>query len=219
MKFRHVLTGKFLVATLASLALIGGATAVFAATAAGQGMVHAIHSQPTSGTSKVASHKNNGHDNDTDSHSSTCPGLPKVKVLATKFALSIDSASDAIHAICALHQGTFKGTTSSNASVTSSHVFGYGEIKMLLTYAQFLASHDKANTGGKLTSNNVRSYLAQALQSCGITSLETCLKTKIPGFKPGTNHSVSTGNTNDQDSNHGHRNGNGKPTSTPTPHH
>ena len=218
MKFMHVFKGKFLVAVLASLALVGGATAVFAASPSGQGIVHAItHAQPTATTPDSAGHKNEGHSNDNDSHGTSCPGLPEVKDLATKFALSADSTSDAVQAICALHQGTFKGTTSSNASVTSSRVFGFGEIDMLLTYAQFLASHDKANTVGNLSSSNARSYLAQALQSCGTTSLETCLKTNIPGFKPGAGDNEGTGDTNDQHSDHGHGNGNGKPTSTPTP--
>jgi len=222
MKFMHVFKGKFLVTVLASLALVGGATAVFASSPAGQGMVHTItHSQPTATTSDNAGHKhqNKSHDNDTSNHTTSCPGLPEVKTLVTKFALSTGGTGDAVQAICALHQGTFKGTTSSNASVTSSRVFGFGEIDMLLTYAQFLASHDKANTAAKLTSNNARSYLAQALQGCGATSLVTCLKTNVPGFKPGPGNSSGTGNTNDQHSNHGQDNGNGKPTSTPTPHH
>ncbi len=216
MKFVQIVKGKLFVAVLASVVLIGGATVAFAATPAGQHMVHTVtHSQSAADTPDKASQKNNGHT--TTSHGNTCPGFPEAQQLASKFSLSTSSTSDAIQAICALHQGTFKGTTSSGTSVTSSRVFGYGEIEMLLTYAQSLASHDKANTGGKLTSDNARSYLAQALQSCGTTPLETCLKTNIPGFHPGS----STGNTNSQNSDHGHGNGNGKPTSTPTPppHH
>lgn len=214
MKFMHIFKGKVLVVALTSLALAGGATAVFAASPAGQGAVHSIaHAQPTPAMPDKASHTNKGHNNDTNSHSTICPGLPEVKELATQFSLSAGSTSDAVQTICALHQGTFKGTTPGNTSVTSSHVFGYGEIEMLLTYAQFLASHDKANAGGKLTSSNARSYLAQALQNCGKTPLETCLKTNVPGFQPGA------GNASDQHSDHGHGNGNGKPTSTPTPHH
>lgn len=219
MKFMHVFKGKFLVIALASLALVGGATAVFAASPAGQGMVHTItHSQSDKTTPDSAGHKSKSQDKGTGNHATSCPGLPEVKDLATKFALSVSSTSDAIQAICALHQGTFKGTTSGNASVTSSSVLGFGEIDKLLTYAQFLASHDKANATGKLTDSNARSYLAQALQSCGTTPLETCLKTNIPGFKPGASNN-STGDTNSQHSNNGHDNGHGKPTSTPTPHH
>ena len=64
MKFMHVFKGKFLVTVLASLALVGGATAVFAASPAGQGMVHAItHVQSTATTPDSAGHKNKGHNN------------------------------------------------------------------------------------------------------------------------------------------------------------
>jgi hypothetical protein len=222
MKFIHVFKTKLLVTVLASLALIGGATAVFASSPTAQDIVHTItHSRPTATTSDTAGHKHTSksHDNDTGNHATSCPGLPEVKDLAMKFALSADGTGDAVQAICALHQGTFKGTPTGNASVSSSRVFGFGEIDMLLTYAQFLASHDKANTAAKLTTSNARSYLAQALQGCGTTSLETCLKTNIPGFKPGAGDNEGTGHTNNQNSDHGHANGNGKPTSTPTPHH
>jgi hypothetical protein len=216
MKFVQIVKGKLFVAVLAGFVLVGGATVAFASTPVGRDIVQTVtHSQSTTSQADKASHKNNGHT--TTSHSNSCPGLPEAQQLAGKFSLSTASTSDAIQAMCALHQGTFKGTTSSGTAVTSSRVFGYGEIEMLLTYAQSLASHDKANASGKLTSDNARGYLAQALQSCGTTPLETCLKTNIPGFHPGS----STGNTNSQNSNHGQGNGNGKPTSTPTPpsHH
>jgi len=212
MKFVQIVKGKLFVAILAGAVLMGGATAAFATTPAGQAMVHAVtHSQSTAAMPDKASDKNHGQT--TTSHGNTCPGLPEAQQLASKFSLGTSSTSDAIQAICALHQGTFKGTTSSGTSVTSSRVFGYGEIEMLLTYAQSLASHDKANAGGKLTSDNARSYLAQALQSCGATPLETCLKANISGFQPGKSTTTPNGNQSD----HGH--GNGKPTSTPTPHH
>ena len=65
-----------------------------------------------------------------------------------------------MEAICTLHTGTFKGTTPSGQAVLSGQVLGYGQIDQLLTSAQDLASHDKANTAGKLTDGNVRAYLA-----------------------------------------------------------
>ena len=214
MKFVQIVKGKLFVVMLAGVVLIGGATVAFAATAAGQDIVHAVtHSQSATAKPDKASHKNNGHS--TTGQGNTCPGLPEAQQLASNFSLSTVSTSDAVQALCALHQGTFKGTTSSGTAVTSSRVFGYGEIEMLLTYAQSLASNDKANTSGKLTSDNARSYLAQALQSCGATPLETCLKTNVPGFQPGKSDATPNGNQSD----HGHGNGNGKPTSTPTPHH
>ena len=207
--------GKLLVAAFASIVLIGSATAVFAATPAGTGIVHSItHVQSSTAAKKdVSSHKNNGHD--ATSHRNSCPGLPEAQQLASKYSLSTASKSSAIQAICALHQGTFKGTTSSGASVSSRRVFGYGEIDMLLAYASYLATHNKTSASSKLTSDNLLSYLAQALKSCGAMPLGTCLKTNIPAFQPGKNNGNGSGTGNS--SNHG----NGKPTSTPTPppHH
>ena len=216
MKFVQIVKGKLFVTMLAGVVLIGGATAAFAATPAGQGIIHArAHAQSTATTAGKASHTDKDHTTTTTGHDNSCPGLPQAQQLASEFSLSAASTGDAVQAICALHQGTFKGTTAGGTSVSSSRVFGYGEIEMLLTYTQSLASHDKANTSGTLTSNNARNYLVQALQSCGATPLETCLKSNIPGFQPGS----STGTTNGQHSDHGHDNGNGKPTSAPTPHH
>jgi hypothetical protein len=218
MKFVRVLQGKLIVVVLVSMAVVGGATA-FAATSTGQGLVHAITGQAhATATPDADRHENNNQDennqDDNNNHASNgdksnCPGLPDAQRLAGQFALGTASTSDDIQAMCALHRGTFTGTTPKGASVSSNRVFGYGEIDALLTYAQFLASHDTANAGGKLTSANARGFLAEAVQSCGTTPLVTCLKTNISGFKPG----------NANDGSHGHGNGNGKPSSTPTPHH
>ena len=214
MKFMQLLKGKLFVTLFAGVVLIGGATVAFASTPAGQGIMHAgVQAHSTATTPGKASHKNKDHTATTTGQGNSCPGLSQAQQLASEFSLSTDSTGDAVQAICALHRGTFKGTTAGGTSINSSRVFGYGEIEMLLTYAQSLAGHDKANTSAKLTSANARSYLSQALQSCGATPLETCLKTNIPGFQTGS----STGNTNSQHSNHGQ--GNGKPTTTPTPHH
>lgn len=218
--------GKLLVAVFASMVLIGSATAVFAATPAGTGLVHSItHVQSSNEAKKdVSSHKNNGHDATSHtSHSNNCPGLPEAQQLASKYSLSTDSKSSAILAICALHQGTFKGTTSSGASVSSRRVFGYGEIDMLLAYASYLATHNKTGASSKLTSDNLLSYLAQALKSCGAMPLGTCLKTNIPAFQPGkSNGNGNTGSHGDgKGTGNSGNHGNGKPTSTPTPpaHH
>jgi hypothetical protein len=212
MKVVRLLPGKLIAIVLVSVALVGGATA-FAATSAGQGLVHEINSQAHAGvTPAVESHGNslqtNNHHADTSSKNS-CPGLPDTQRMATQFALSIDSSSDEIQALCALHQGTFTGTTPNGTSVSSKQVFGYGEIDQLLTYAQFLASRDQANASGKLSSANARSFLAEAIQSCAATPLGVCLKTNIPGFQP----------ANGNGTNHADANGHGKPSITPTPHH
>ncbi len=197
MKLAHLLKGKLLVAALLSITVASGTTAVFAATPAGQGVVHAMMAMAHA---QAATHKNGHH---ASSHkaagrkSSTCPGLPEAQQLAAKYSLSTDRDGDAVQAICALHRGTFVGTTPAGASVSSQRVFGYGEINKLLAAAQFLATHDKAN--GKLTDSNVRSFLALALQHCGTTHLETCLKTHV---QPSNKGDEKGGNG------HGHKHGN-----------
>jgi hypothetical protein len=95
-------------------------------------------------------------------------------------------------------------------AVAASHVYGYGEIDQLLTYTQYLASHDQAYAVGKLTATNVSSSLAMALHSCGSSLLETCLTTNIPDYPPGR------GEHGNENSGKGSGSGN-KPT-TPTPH-
>jgi hypothetical protein len=210
MKLVSLLRGKVLALALVSVAVVGGATAVFAATPTGQNIVHTITGSEHAGKTLDV----NNHDNNSG-NKSNCPGLPDAQQLATKFSLSTSSTGNDIQAICSLQQGTFKGTTSNGTSVNSSRVFGYGEIDMLLTYAQFLATQDKTNAGGKLTSDNVASFLAQAVTSCGSTPLNTCLKTNIPNFQPGNGHANGSGSNNGN----GNNNDGGKPTSTPTPHH
>lgn len=196
MELLHLLKGKLLVALLAGVAVVGGGVA-FAATPAGQQALHTIttsaHATVTPGAA--------GQDHHTQNNA--CAGQADAQHLAAQFSLSAASDSDAVQAICALHAGAFKGTIPGGNAVSSSRVFGYGEIEQLLTYAQYLASHDQSNQDGKLTTANARGYLAEALQNCGTTPLETCLQAKIPGYHPGT----------------GDGNGGGKPTSTPTPHH
>jgi len=139
---------------------------------------------------------------------SSCPGLSQAQKLAASYHLSTGSQGDAVKAICALHQGTFKGATGDGTLVTASRIYGYGEIDQVLTYAQYQASHDDTNPGGKLSDTNVSSYLAAVLQSCGASSLTTCLQTHIPNYQPANQN----GNGNGQGK------GN-KPTATPTPHH
>jgi hypothetical protein len=201
MKLAHLLKGKLLVAALLSITVASGTTAVFAATPAGQGVVHAMMAMAHA---QAATHKNGHH---ASSHkaagrkSSTCPGLPEAQQLASKYALSTGKDGDAIQAICALHRGTFVGTTPAGAVVSSQRIFGYGEINKLLASAQFLATHDKANASGKLTDSTVRSYLALALQHCGTTSLERCLKTKV---QPGNSGSNKGGNGHKHGNSNGH---------------
>jgi len=161
----------------------------------GQGQGNASKPTATPGTQQNG--QGSGQPNQ---NPSACPGLPDAQKLAKSYHLSTSSQGAAVLAICALHQGTFKGTASDGTTVTASRVYGYGEIDQLLTYAQYLAAQDPTNQGGQLSDTNVGSYLATALQSCGSSPLATCLQTHIPNYQPGKH------NTN-------------KPTVTPTPHH
>ncbi len=155
MRLSNLFKGKLLVMALVSVAFVGGVMAVAVATPGAQYLVHAARSTAA------------GHHN-------PCPGLSKAQKLASSFHLSTGSQGDAVKAICALHRGiVLQGKT---------RVFGYGEIKDLLIYAKFLA-------GGNLSDGNVSQSLTDALHGCltasGLTPLEVCLKTKIPGFQPG----------------------------------
>ncbi len=199
MKLLALLQTKALVTFVAGVLLVGGAAVAFAAMPAGQHVVQSLtHAHPTVTAAATHSAQGNAQGTAGTDHAS-CPGQSDAQHLATKYQLSTASTGTAMTAMCALHQGTFKGTTTGGVSVTASRVYGYGEIDQLLTYAQYLAAHDRANVGGKLSDSNVSGYLANALHTCGATPLETCLMTNLPGFQPG--------------------NGNGnKPTSTPTPH-
>jgi hypothetical protein len=193
-----LLKGKVLIVAVVSLVLIGGATAMAASTGTGANLVHKlVGTVSIPGSSSHATPRATGA-------AQSCPGLPEAQRLAAHVSLSTEGTSDDIQAICSLHLGTFKGTTLTGTAITSNRVFGYGEISDLLTYAQYLAAHGSAHAGGKLTDENARGYLAQALQTCGSTAIETCLQARIPGFHPGQN---------------GNGNGHGKPSSTPTPGH
>lgn len=214
-----LLKGKLLLAVASAVLLAGGAGAVFAATPAGQAVVQSItHEKPsvTAGATHTPDHNPDatpGRKKDNN----TCPGLAEAQNLAARYHLSTSAQGDAVKDLCALHQGTFKGTTTSGSSVATTRVYGYGEEDQLLTYAQYLAAHD--NAGGKLSDANVSSYLANALHSCGATPLATCLKTNIPGYQPGKGSDnngkggkpTATPTTPTPPANK-------KPTATPTPH-
>ncbi len=212
-----LLKGKFLAIVLVSIALAAGTAAMAASTPAGRNVVESVVGltsatiTPGKPSMTVGPKRGDTATPSMNKSAANCSRLTEAQTLAASFSLSTYSASDALRAICALHQGTFKGITPSGETVSSSWVFGYGEIKDLLTYARYLATHDTNSTGGVLTTANTRSYLAEALHNCGMTALETCLITKIPGFQPGQNGSnVKPSSTPTP--------GRGRPTSTPTPH-
>ena len=210
MKLLALFRTKALVMLVAGVLLVGGATAAFAATSAGQTVVQSLtHAHPAA--TAAATHSAQGNAQGTAGKDpASCPGQSDAQNLATRYHLSTASTGNAVKAMCALHQGTFKGSTTGGVSVTSSRAYGYGEIDQLLTFAQYLATHDHAHVGGKLSDSNVSGYLANALHTCGSTPLETCLLTNIAGSQPGHGTSNKPASTPTP---HGN-----KPTTTPTPH-
>ncbi|HTK09036.1 MAG TPA: hypothetical protein VL485_17840 [Ktedonobacteraceae bacterium] len=217
------LKGKVLAVVLVGTAVVGGGTVAMASTPTKALLTnqtaiaaktvtptaHAENKDRGTATPEATPHGNDQqHDKDQkDDHSQQCAGLPEIQRLATQFSLSTESTSDDVKTLCSLHDGTFKGTTTSGKTVSTSTVYGYGEINQLLTAAQHLAGHDR----GKLTSDNARSYIANVLSGCGTTQLEVCLKASTPVTHPG--NSNNPGNGNNPGSNKG------KPASTPTAKH
>ncbi|HEY1351640.1 MAG TPA: hypothetical protein VGF67_18635 [Ktedonobacteraceae bacterium] len=216
MKLLALLPTKALVTIVAGVLLVGGATAAFAATPAGQTVVQSLtHTHPT--TTAAATH--GAQAQGTSAHGQkTCAGLADAQNLATSFHLSTASTGAAITAICALHAGTFRSMTSAGVKVAADRVYGYGEIRQLLTYAQYLATHNSANAGGTLSDTTVDSFLADALHSCAAMPLERCLMKNIPGFTPGQNGSMTPTPNGKRPTMTPTPNGN-RPTGTPTPHH
>lgn len=228
LKLLALLKGHVLLAALGGTILVGGATAAFAATPAGQHVVQsALQGAPA--TTPTAAAQANGDnkptstpDNQNGKDNKGCPSLPEAQNLATAYHLSTASTGDAVKDICALHKGTFAAKTVSGETVKISHVYGNGEINQLLTYAQYLATKDSTNADSKLTDTNVTQYLAAALKSCGTSPLAVCLKTNIPNYQPGNSDSSNSNKPTATPTNNGNKptatptdNGN-KPTSTPT---
>jgi hypothetical protein len=210
MKLLALLQTKAVVTIVASVLLVGGATAAFAATPAGQTVVQSFaHAHPT-GTA-VATHGSASDQNGSAQGQKACPGLTDAQKLATNYHLSTTSNGAAVTAICALHEGNFAGMTTAGVKVTVSRVYGYGEINQLLTLAQYMASHGSASTGGALSDTTVSNLLADALHTCASMPTESCLVKNIPGFNAGNGqHNKPTATSTP--------NGN-RPTGTPTPHH
>jgi len=205
-----LLKGKVLAAILVGVFVAGGSVAVMAATPMGQNAV-----PPTSNTAKAAvtahptteprqedkGQNDDGADKDskntTNNQTTGCPALPQIQQLASEFGLSTAATSNTIKTICALHDGTFKGTTSAGAAVSSTRVFGVGEIEALLALSKFTATH----SGTNMTDANVQTLLANVLQQCGSKSLIDCVKDVIPNFHP-TNGN-GNGNGDGDHGNHG----------------
>lgn len=212
MIFGRFLKAKVLAMALAGVALVASGTAVFAyATPAGHQVWQAVTGQADTTKTPDADQSENNTNN-----GKHCTADNSARQMLASFLLSTDATSDAMQAICELHTGQFKGKTPDGKDASTTHVYGYGEIDKLLTYAQYLATYDSAanNPGGKLDNTNARAYLAQALQTCGSTPLEKCLMENIPGYHPGDENNGNGGNNNNGNGNNG--NGNGKPDGTPS---
>ena len=93
MNLLSLLKGKLLVTALASVVLVGGAAAAFAATPAGQNVVQSLtHAHPT-GT-VTATHDSNHTGQSTgqsNQDQSVCPGLSDAQNLATTYHLKTAS--------------------------------------------------------------------------------------------------------------------------------
>lgn len=214
-----LLKGKFLITALVGVTLLGGATVAAVASPAGQHVVSTITGKATvtpgnHNQNDDKNQKNNNNDN------KDCPGQPEAQRLATKFGLSSTAKSTALMTICALHQGTFKGTSSKGTAITAKNVLGYGEIEHVLAQAQQLAT----KAGTKLSDANIQKFVADVVQSCGTTPLMQCVNAKDDqgsNNNSGTNGGDDHGNSGTNGGNNGgndHGNGGGgKPTSTPTP--
>jgi hypothetical protein len=188
-----VLKGKALVTAAVSVSVLGVAGVALAATPAHELMrnlpgVHATASPTHDANHATPDAKKQGQ----KGLAYACAGLTEAQQLAAKFSLSTDATGPVKQVICALHDGTFKVTVDGK-TLTTDHALGYGEIDLLLTYAQALATKD----GTKLTDDNVQKYITTILNTCGSTPIIPCINSKIGGS--------------------GHDNG-GKPTAIPTPH-
>ena len=206
--------GKIVITALVSLAVVGGGTAALAASPAGQNIVKSI----TAPTHTATPDKQDGKDQNTkndknqdkqsNDHKNDCPGLADAQNLAQKFSLSTDSKGATIQLLCSLHDGTYKGL---------DHPLGFGEIEDLMTYAQFLAAHDKSAAGAKLTDETLSTSIATALKTCNNGSITACVKANMPATqgKDGNNNGSSNGTDHGKSSTPT----TGKPAATPTPHH
>lgn len=210
MKLLALVKTKALLTAIAGVLLVGGATVAFAATPDGQHIIQSF-AQKTVTVLALPTHQPKGTPA-SDHSDAACPGQPEAQNLAAKYRLSEEQTGNAITAICALHAGTFEGTTINGTSVKVKRVYGYGEIDQILSYAQSLAEQDSANAGGKLSDLNVNSYIANALRGCGSTPVEACVKSHVPGN--GKKPTINGKKPDATSTPHGN-----KPDATPTPHH
>src|SRR6266487_665276 len=164
------LKSKWLISAIIGIALFSGATVAAFASPTGQQFLHTKTATPTVSPGNHG-HTDNAHPGGAGAPKA-CPGQPEAALLATKFGLSTAPNASAMLTICALHQGTFKGTSSKGTAVTSQHALGYGDIEQVVAQAQQLAT----KAGQKLNDGNVAQLVADALQSCSVMPLMQCLR-------------------------------------------
>lgn len=199
--FGGFLKGKVLVAICVSLLVIGGTGAVMASTSGGRSAF--THASPSTGKATVkisattSAHVHtsvtvtvtvNGTTVTTDINKA-CANLGQVQQMVNNHHLTSMTATDAlalVHAICALHNGTFTGVTPSGATVTSSRHFTFAEIDQLLTLAVVSAVRNTQHMPHNTMMNlHLVAFLAVAVQSCGsASSVAGCVRSKITAFPP-----------------------------------
>ncbi len=211
--FGSLMKGKALVAALVCAVFLGGMGVALAVTPSGYNLlqnlpgVHATafpahESGKTDANHGTATADANKQGQKGDGHA--CASLTEAQQLVAKFSLSTDTSGSAMQVICALHNGSFKVTVGGK-SFTTDHALGYGEINLLLTYAQALAVKD----GTKLTDGNVQKYMTTILSTCGSTPVMPCINSKLGGSGHGNDGKPTNISTPHVD---------GKPTSIPTPY-
>lgn len=188
-KMLVLLRNKLLVLVVAGAVILGGTTVVLAATMSGQQGAHSPTAAHLSATATAtAGHRSDDDqkgdddkdtDKDTEGQNQSCSGQ-EVQDFLQHFRLATTKNSAAVQAVCALHAGTFKGTSPKGAAVSSSQKFRFEEIAQLFLLAQSLAMKD----GVKLNDTNVTSYLASAVQTCStFSSTSACLKNTLPNMQ------------------------------------
>src|SRR5258708_14442033 len=118
MKFSGLLKAKALIAIVAGVLLVGGATAAFASTSVGQNVVQSLtHAHPTVSATATQEAKHNGqHTGKSNQGQTTCPGLSDAENLATKYHLSTTTDT----AIFTPPQATFTRTPSRRTTITAT---------------------------------------------------------------------------------------------------
>lgn len=187
LKMLTLFRNKILILVALVVIVLGGTTVALAATMSGRQTTHppAVSHLRVTATA-TAGHRSDDDqegDDDTgaDGQGQSCSNQEDVQNFLQRFHLATTKEGAAVQAVCALHAGTFKGTTPKGAAVSSTQKFRFREIVQLFVLARSLAMKD----GVKLNDTNVVSYLAAAVQTCStFSSTAACLKSTLPNEQP-----------------------------------